>query len=117
RLAYIQLLAACRAMAEHDRDRRFVATWITQDDFEHFDVEVEETEGLIDLVRRASEAEVSCVLKETPDGIRVSLRAISEVDVGAIAQRFGGGGHRFASGFTSQGQSVAEVLAAIKAAL
>jgi bifunctional oligoribonuclease and PAP phosphatase NrnA len=116
RFAYLQLMAACLARAELDRDRRFVATWVTQDDFDHFGVEIEETEGLIDLVRRASEAEVSCVLKETPEGVRVSLRAISEVDVGAIAQQLGGGGHRFASGFTAPGP-VADVLAAIKSAL
>ena len=86
------------------------------DDLARFGVELEETEGLIDVIRRTSEAEVSCVLKETPEGIRVSLRAISSVDVGSIALLFGGGGHKFASGFTAPG-TVAEVLAAIKAAL
>jgi phosphoesterase RecJ-like protein len=67
-------------------------------------------------MRRANEAEVSCVLKETPEGIKVSLRAISEIDVGAIAIGFGGGGHRFAAGFTAPG-AVADVLEAIKSAL
>ena len=43
---------------------------------EHYGVEIEESEGLIDLVRRASEADVSCVLKETPVGTRVSLRSV-----------------------------------------
>ena len=56
------------------------------------------------------------MLKESPGGVRVSLRAVSDIDVGAIATRFGGGGHRFAAGFTAPG-SVAEVLAQIRAAL
>src|SRR4051812_26161933 len=116
RFCYLQLVAACVERAELDRDRRFVATWVTMDDLARFGVELEETEGLIDVIRRTSEAEVSCVLKETPEGIRVSLRAISSVDVGSIALLFGGGGHKFASGFTAPG-SIAEVLAAIKAAL
>ena len=116
RLAYLKLVATCLARVEFDPDLRFVATWVTAEDFARHDVSVEETEGLIDLVRRAEEAEVSCVLKETPEGIRVSLRAVSETDVGAIATRFGGGGHRFAAGFTSPG-TVAEVLAGIRAAL
>ena len=116
RFSYLQLVAACLARAELDVDRRFVATWITQDDLRRHDVTIDEAEGLIDLVRRASEADVSCVLKETADGVRVSLRSVSSIDVGAIAVGFGGGGHRFAAGFTRPG-SVADVLAAVKAAL
>jgi phosphoesterase RecJ-like protein len=77
---------------------------------------MEETEGLIDLVRRTSEADVSCVLKEAPDGTRVSLRAVSDVDVGAIATTFGGGGHKASAGFNSD-RSVPEVLDAIRAAI
>ena len=66
---------------------------------------------------------MSCVLKETPEGVRVSLRAISHarpgggreegVDVGAIATEFGGGGHRFAAGFTSA-RPLHETLEAIR---
>ena len=116
RFAYLKLVAACLERAQLDTDLHFVATWITDEDFRRFDVSVDETEGLIDLVRRAAEAEVSCVLKETPEGIRVSLRALSLTDVGAIATRFGGGGHRFAAGFTAPG-TVAQVLADVRAAL
>ena len=113
RFAYLQLVAVALARAELDHERRFVATWVTADDLARFDVTIEETEGLIDLVRRVSEAEVSCVLKETPEGVRVSLRAISELDVGAIATEFGGGGHRFAAGFTSA-RPLHETLEAIR---
>jgi phosphoesterase RecJ-like protein len=116
RLAYIRLAAAALARAELDPERRFIATWVTADDLASNGVILEETEGLIDLVRRTSEADVSCVLKETPDGTRVSLRAVSDVDVGALATTFGGGGHRAAAGFNSD-RPVAEVLAAIRAAL
>ena len=114
--AYLQLVAVCLGRAVLDRDLRFVATWITEDDLRTHGVDIDETEGLIDLVRRATEAEVSCVLKETRGGIKVSLRAISEVDVGAIAVSFGGGGHRFAAGFTAEG-TVADVLASIARAV
>jgi phosphoesterase RecJ-like protein len=90
-----------------------VATWVTADDLMRHGVGLEETEGLIDLIRRTSEADVSCVLKETPDGTKVSLRAVSDYDVGALAQSFGGGGHRKAAGFTSS-QAVPELLEAIR---
>src|SRR3954447_12424167 len=116
RFAYLQLMARCLQRAELDRPLRFVATWVTLDDLAEFGVEIEETEGLIDMIRRTSEAEVSCVLKESPEGIKVSLRAISTADVAAVANLFGGGGHRFASGFTARG-SIPEILSQIKAAL
>jgi bifunctional oligoribonuclease and PAP phosphatase NrnA len=116
RFAYLKLVGTCLARAELDLDLGLIATWVTEEDFQRFDVSIEETEGLIDLIRRACEAEVSCVLKESPEGIRVSLRALEHTDVGAIATRLGGGGHRFAAGFTGTG-TVAQVLAEIRAAL
>jgi len=114
RLAYLHLAGMALVRAELDAERRFVATWVTADELSHYGVEIEETEGLIDLVRRTSEADVSCVLKETPDGIRVSLRAVSDFDVSAIATAFGGGGHRAAAGFSSH-LPMAEVLAGVRA--
>ena len=113
RFAYLQLVAACLARAQLDRDRRFVATWVSADDLQRHGVDMDETEGLIDLVRRVAEAEVACVLKETPAGVKVSLRAVSDADVAAVATRFGGGGHRAAAGFVAPG-SVAEVLEGVK---
>jgi phosphoesterase RecJ-like protein len=101
RLAYLQLAGVCLTHAELDEGTGFVMVAITADDFARYGVTVEETEGLIDLVRRTKEAEVSAVLKETHDGVRVSLRSVTEVDVSAVAAGFGGGGHRYAAGFTS----------------
>jgi len=101
RFDYVQMVGACLARAELDRELNFVATWITNFDLDGFGVEVEEAEGLIDLIRRTAEAEIACVCKETPEGIRVSLRSVSDLDVGSIAARFGGGGHQYAAGFVA----------------
>jgi phosphoesterase RecJ-like protein len=102
RFAYLQLLATALARAELIPGARFVWTVVTQDDLRAHDVTFEEIEGLIDIVRRTSEAEVTCVLKEAADGTyRVSLRSLGDVDVCKIAAREGGGGHRFAAGFTT----------------
>ena len=116
RFAYLQLLAACLGRAELDVDRGLVATWVTADDLRRHQVELSETENMIDVVRGVAEADVCCVLKETPDGVRVSLRAVADTDVAAVAGRFGGGGHRLAAGFTTEG-AIVDVLAAVKAAL
>ena len=117
RFTYLQMMGACLARAELDPELRFVATWVTNFDLDGFDVAIEETEGLIDMVRRTAEAEVACVCKETPDGVRVSLRSVTpDVDVSEVAARFGGGGHRFAAGFTAP-YPVTDVVAEVKAAL
>lgn len=116
RFAYLQLVADVLNRAELDTDLGFVVAWVTADDFARHDVHVDEVEGLIDLVRRTAEAEVSCVLKEAPDGVRVSLRSIERVDVSAIAREMGGGGHRFAAGFTDQ-RAIPEIIDDIKSRL
>jgi len=102
RFAYLKLLSDALGRAELDVERRFVWTSVTQEMLERYDVTLEEVEGLIDILRRTMEAEVTCVLKEEIDGsVRVSLRSLGEIDVCEIADQYGGGGHRFAAGFTS----------------
>ncbi|WP_433612235.1 DHH family phosphoesterase [Prescottella agglutinans] len=77
----------------------------------------EEIESVIDIVRTTAEAEVAAVFKEsTPDSWSVSLRSKDSVDVSAVAEHLGGGGHRFAAGYTACGPSDA-VVAALREAL
>ena len=117
RFAYLKLLGEALASAELDVGRRFVWTAVTQDMLARHDVTLEEVEGLIDIVRRASEAEVTCVVKEELDGsVRVSLRSLGDVDVRLIAADNGGGGHRFAAGFEST-LDIPSVVAKIRDAL
>jgi len=102
RFAYLKLVADVLARAQLVPEKRFVWAKVTQDDLARHDVTFEEVEGLIDLVRRTREADVSCVLKEAGDGAwRVSLRSLGAVNVCTIAEREGGGGHKLAAGFTT----------------
>jgi bifunctional oligoribonuclease and PAP phosphatase NrnA len=104
RLPYLRLVGEILGRAELVEAKRFIWAAVTQDDLARYDVSFEETEGLIDFIRQAREAEVSCVLKEATDGtFRVSLRSLGAVDVSAVAASHGGGGHRFAAGFTATG--------------
>ncbi len=116
RFAYLKLVAECLARAELDSDLSFVASWVTDEDLHRHAVGLEETEGLIDLLRRVAEADISCVLKETPEGVKVSLRSVSDTDVAAVALGFGGGGHAAAAGFAVPG-TIHEVLSDVKRAL
>jgi phosphoesterase RecJ-like protein len=102
RFVYLQLLSEVLAATILVPEKRFVWTKVTQEQLARHDVTYEEIEGLIDVVRGTREAEVACVLKEATDHTwRVSLRSLGTVDVCRIAEAQGGGGHRFAAGFTS----------------
>ncbi|MEX2254067.1 MAG: bifunctional oligoribonuclease/PAP phosphatase NrnA [Acidimicrobiia bacterium] len=117
RFAYLQLLGDALARAELVREQRFIWTAVTQEMLQRHGVQLDEVEGLIDILRRASEAEVTSVLKEEVDGtVRVSLRSLGGVDVCRIAEAHGGGGHRFAAGFTSA-LDLDTIVARIRAAL
>ncbi|MFC9896195.1 bifunctional oligoribonuclease/PAP phosphatase NrnA [Nocardia sp. NPDC127579] len=73
----------------------------------------EEVESVIDIVRTTTEAGIAAVFKESrtvEDRWTVSLRSRDSgpgmcdgVDVAAVATALGGGGHRYAAGYTAYG--------------
>jgi phosphoesterase RecJ-like protein len=65
----------------------------------------QDTEDLIAYTRSLEGVEVGLLFIEQPaGGVKVSFRSHSRVDVGGLAERFGGGGHRLASGATVAGE-------------
>lgn len=92
-------------------------TYVTLDDLAEFDQPAAAVEALIDSVRCVAEADVACVVKPVgPQEWSVSLRSKGAVDVSRIAVRLGGGGHRFAAGFSATG-TVESVMDSVRAAL
>ncbi|MER7456091.1 bifunctional oligoribonuclease/PAP phosphatase NrnA [Micromonospora sp. NPDC126480] len=107
---------AGRARLEPDAagGRGLVWTWATLDDLARYGQRPYVLEALIDSVRCTAEADVSCVVKQTGAGEwAVSLRSKGAVDVSRVAVALGGGGHRFAAGFTGRG-SADQVVDAIR---
>ena len=101
-IASLRVLAAALDRITHVPEADLVWTYLTQSDLARDSVEVTELDDVIDVVRKAREADVAGVIKQQVDGrFRVSLRSRGETDVGAVAQQFGGGGHRLAAGYTS----------------
>ena len=94
-----------------------VWTVVTLDDRTAFGMPLDAVERVIDVLRIADEAEIACVIKQDDTGAwRVSLRSKGRIDVSLVALALGGGGHRFAAGFTGSGGPV-EVLHGVRAAL
>ncbi|WP_370327897.1 bifunctional oligoribonuclease/PAP phosphatase NrnA [Euzebya sp.] len=98
-------------------DDRMVCSWVSIADVADTGAGDTDVDGLIDLLRKVESADVTCLLRETAAGAwRTSLRSRGAVDVAAVAQGLGGGGHRMAAGFTGHGD-VEDVIAAVAARL
>ena len=96
--------------------------WLRRRDYTYAGASTEESEGLIDHIRAIDGVEVALAFEEvTEDQTRVSLRSKNpHVDVAAIAQSFGGGGHKAAAGARITGNPVGvqrRLLSAVKKAL
>jgi len=80
-------------------DGRIVWMALTRQMFEETGADDEDIEGMIDILRTIAGVEIVILLREAGDDtIRISLRSKNSVDVGRLAERFGGGGHRRAAG-------------------
>jgi phosphoesterase RecJ-like protein len=101
---YYTVLARVMGRAVLEPDRGLVWSVLEKGDLEAAGIGYEATDGLIDSVRVAEEADVACLLKEKQPGtLKGSLRSRGAVDVAAIAAVLGGGGHHNAAGFTYKG--------------
>jgi phosphoesterase RecJ-like protein len=64
----------------------------------------EDTEGLINLPLTVKEIQAVVFFKQIEgDEYRVSMRSKGDIDIGAVAKQFGGGGHKNAAGCTVTG--------------
>jgi bifunctional oligoribonuclease and PAP phosphatase NrnA len=64
----------------------------------------EDTEGLVNLPLTVKEIEAVVFFKQEKDSeYRVSLRSKGDIDIGAVAKEYGGGGHKNAAGCTVRG--------------
>ncbi|NNH72927.1 bifunctional oligoribonuclease/PAP phosphatase NrnA [Nocardia uniformis] len=111
---FLRMLARVLGSSELNREAAagagLVYAFVRRDDT--IGVRSEEVESVIDVVRTTAEAEIAAVFKEargTTNLWTVSLRSRDRadgtlgVDVARVASALGGGGHRYAAGYTTSG--------------
>jgi phosphoesterase RecJ-like protein len=100
---------------------RVAYTEIRRTDYAATGATPQDTEDLVNYTRSLAGVEVGLFFMEQPrGGVKVSFRSRARVDVARLAEQFGGGGHRLASGAileTSLDDARARVLQATAAAL
>jgi bifunctional oligoribonuclease and PAP phosphatase NrnA len=105
-LEKLHLVARAISRIERLDDCRLAVTYISAEDYLETGANESLTEGIIDHVRGLEGVEVAAMIRDKTDGgalaRKVSLRsATGRVDVSAIAQHHGGGGHQRAAGFST----------------
>jgi phosphoesterase RecJ-like protein len=104
--AKLKLLARALDRAEVLEGGRIVVSHLLRTDFAEVGAAEPYSEGIIDYLRAVEGAELAVLIREqlneAAHAHKGSLRSsIDELDVSAIARRFGGGGHRQAAGFST----------------
>ena len=83
---------------------------VSRTNLRHCQASEEDCEGLVNYALAIAGIEVALFFREQPDGrFRVSLRSKGAVNVAAVAEDFGGGGHECASGCAVDGPLAAAV--------
>jgi phosphoesterase RecJ-like protein len=78
----------------------------------------EELDGMINFGRAIDGVEISSMFRVEPDGdIKVSFRSKGHYDVGQLAARFSGGGHRNAAGCTLRGMDISTAIETVNKAI
>lgn len=117
--AKLRLIGA--ALSALQREGPLVWIWVTQEQMERTGAIEEDCEGIVNYALSIGDAEVAVFFRELPDGrFRVSLRSKGGMDVSAVAEEFGGGGHACASGLSVEGPlhaAVEQVLGRVRAQL
>jgi phosphoesterase RecJ-like protein len=101
-ISKMRLLGA--ALGTLHRDRTLAWMHVDRATMERCEANDEDCEGLVNYALAIQGIEVALFFREQPDGrFRVSLRSKGLVNVAAVAEAFGGGGHECASGCAVEG--------------
>jgi len=114
--AKMRLLGA--ALSNLHREGSLAWIWVTQEQMAQAGAKEEDCEGLVNYALSIHEVEVAVFFRELPDGrFRVSLRSKGQLNVAAVAEQLGGGGHNCASGCSVDGplsMAVTKVVAQLR---
>lgn len=119
--ARVKLAARVLERIALECDGRLAHTWVELKDFQETGARPAETEDLVNEGLRIVGTQAAFIAIEQKNGnVKVSFRSRTELNVSAVAEKFGGGGHRQAAGAMLPGplaEARRRVLEAMSAAL
>ncbi len=100
----LRLLGAMLQTLERHDGGRIATAVLTRDMFAQAGAGPGDSEGLVDYPRSIAGVQAVAIVREVEgDRYKVSLRSRGDVDVEQVARKHGGGGHKNAAGFTTDG--------------
>jgi phosphoesterase RecJ-like protein len=116
-----RMLLLGAALSNLKREGRLAWLWVTHHDMVRTQAAEEDCEGIVNFAAAIAGVEAAAFLRELPEHtIRLSLRSKGTVNVAAIAERLGGGGHENAAGCTLEGplaSALDQILAELRPAM
>lgn len=89
---------------KYSEDSKIVSTFIKLDDFKECGVSENSAEGISNFLQDSLNVSAIIVYGELPDGfIKASIRSDGNLNAAEYAKKFGGGGHKKAAGFATEG--------------
>ncbi|MDE3188351.1 MAG: bifunctional oligoribonuclease/PAP phosphatase NrnA [Acidobacteriota bacterium] len=117
-VATSKMLLLGAALTNLHREGRLAWLWVTHQDMVRTCAAEEDCEGIVNYALSIAGIEAAAFLRELPERrVRLSLRSKGKVNVAAIAEQLGGGGHENAAGCTLEGplsRALEEILAHLR---
>ncbi|WP_411349748.1 DHH family phosphoesterase [Paenibacillus sp. WLX2291] len=103
-LPQVKVLGLALSTLELEEDGRIAHVYVTPEHMIQAGAENEDLEGIVNYPRNIQGVEVGIFFKVIDDyAVKASLRSAGRIDVAAVAQHFGGGGHIKAAGCRMEG--------------
>jgi phosphoesterase RecJ-like protein len=100
----IKLLGLALATLERDESGQVATIHVSAADMMETAASDEDSDGIVNYALSIGDVEAVAFFKEVEsDAFRVSLRSKGKINVARVAEKFGGGGHKNASGCTLRG--------------
>jgi len=90
---------------EYIESSGLIYSYILENDFKKLNLPFSAQDGIITMLRSKEKAKVAALIRQTGrDCFKISLRTSDRgVDLFKVANKFGGGGHRMAAGYSDKG--------------
>lgn len=120
-LGRIRLAGIVLSRVTLDCDGRMAYTWVEAADFARSGARPVDTEDLVNECLKIAGTQCAFIaVEQLNKSVKISFRSRTGIDVAAVAEQFGGGGHKQAAGATLSGaldEATQRALAAMRSAL
>ncbi len=104
KISYMQMLGVVLASAESTDDGRIAWLSLTEENLNKFNVDTEDTHGLVNYLLILDNIRVACMFRQIGKMVKISFRSAGDIDVGVMAQALGGGGHDHSAATVIEGE-------------